>query len=100
MGACGKDHRTGNAEMRKQHFPEVVVNLFFGFGVFHVNGDITKRKPGAVAAEALAAAKRRKGRAQRRDGVPRRFGKRIAVAGGAGLGIRKPAGRDNHTIRF
>ena len=86
--------------MRKQHFPEVAVNLFFGFGVFHVNGDITKRKPGARTAEALAAAKRRKGRAQGRDGVPRRFGERIAVAGGAGLRIRKPAGRDNDAVRF
>ena len=85
MSARRKHERPRYAEMCEQHFPLLPVQDLIAAEKRQT--DVSQRKslhPGAV----LLRLKRHERRACRNDGVAKSFGDAVAVAGGAGRGIR------------
>ena len=98
MGTCRKNHRSRNAEVRKQHFSEIGINLFLSFSVNYSNCTITKRKSHSLAAISLTAGQRNQRRFNINNIVSDAFCKRIAVARRARLRIRPTARRNYYFI--
>ena len=84
--------------MRKQHFPEVTVNLL-ALLIFYRNFNIFQTQPHQLMAPVLLCSERHQRGVQLRHMMSCRLRKAIAIPRRACTGIGKTARADNHAVR-